>query len=301
MSSEPPPERAPGVRGGEVDGASGRGRLMAAEKIDAEPPLHYALLFLPAARRQAAVPLYALWRELREINHECREPEVARAKLGWWLEEIEALYLDRARHPIAAALAPVIRRYRLPAQPFLELIQALAQHTARSGYRTHESLRAHGTATRGRVEALAARLTEGADAETAEWASGLGAALEIAELLAETGGDAARGRVYLPLEDLMRFGVSPRELQAGRATEPIRGLLAFEAERLADELKHDLAIVPPAQRSRLLPTLIAAAIARAGLEGLRRRPERVLHRRPQPAPLRQLWIAWRTARKARAA
>lgn len=274
---------------------------MAEEKIEGELPLRYGLLFLPASRREAALPLYALWRELREIDQECREPDVAQAKLGWWLEEIQALYQGRPRHPLAAALAPVVTRHRLPPEPLIELVQALAQHVALSGYRTYESLRAHGSATRGRLEALAARLADDADEETAEWADGLGAALELAQLLTDAGADAARGRVYLPQEDLMRFGVRPQALHLGQPTDAVRRLIAFEAERLVDELRHDLAIVPAAQRGRLLTPLVAAGIARARLDAVRRRPERVLRELAQPAPLRQLWIAWRTARRARAA
>jgi len=275
------------------------GRDQAQAKTDADPMLRYGLLFLAASRREAATPLYALWRELREVNDECREPQVAQAKLGWWIEEIQALYRGRPRHPLTAALAPVVARHRLPAEPLLELIRALAEHAARPGYRTYETLRAHASATRGRLEALAARLAEGADDETAEWADGLGAALELAELVGDAGADAARGRVYLPHEDLMRFGVAPQELHAGRATEGVRRLIAFEAQRLAAELAHDLAIVPAAQRPRLLTPLVAAGIARVRLEQIRARPERALHERVQPAPLRQLWIAWRTARRAR--
>ena len=284
-----------------MHGTSDRSRLMVEQKVADPLALRYGLLFLPAPRREAATPLYALWRELREINDECRDPEVARVKLAWWLEEIQRMYQGQPRHPIAAALAPVAARHRLPAQSFLELIQALAQHAGEPGYRTYESLRAHGIATRGRLEALAAKLAEGADDETAEWASGLGAALELAELLADAGADAARGRVHLPQEDLMRFGVAPEELHAGRTAEPVRRLVAFEAERLAEELRHDLAIVPAVQRGRLLTPLVAAGIARVNLDHLRRRPERALRQRPQPAPLRQLWIAWRMARRARAA
>lgn len=267
----------------------------------ADLALYYGLLFLPPGPRRAVTPLYALWSELREIDDECSEAEVARLKLAWWHEEIHQIFAGQPRHPVATALAPVARAHQLPVEPFLELIESLAQHAGRTSYPTFDALRAHGIETRGRLESLAARLAGGTDPEASEWAAGLGAGVEVAALLLDTGAGAARGRVYLPQEDMMRFGVSTADLTAGRETEPARNLIAFEAERLSRELEHDVAAAPRAARASLLTSLTAARIARAALARIRRDPARVLRERPRLTALRQLWIAWRTARGAHAA
>lgn len=259
---------------------------------------YYSLLFLPPERRKAAVALHAFWLEVREINDECADPGVARLKLGWWHEEIQEMAAGRPRHPIAVALAPAVATCQLPHEPFFELIEALMRHATAAGYATFDALREHGARTRGRLETLAARLTGRAGPAVLERAMQLGALLELTALLRTAGADARRERIYLPQDDLARFGVGADDLRGGEASEPLRAFVAFEVDRLWDELERAVAPLSAADRAPLLPLVIAAELARAWLEKLRRDPARLARERTRLAPLRQLWIAWRMARRA---
>lgn len=258
---------------------------------------YYALLFLPATQRSAAIALYALWQELREIHYECADAALARVKLAWWHDELHETYRGRAHHPAAQAMAPVIGQYALLEDEFVALLAALAQHVDADGYSTHEALREHGKRTRGRIDALAAAIV-GAPPVASPLVSDLGGTLESVALLQDSGIDARRGRVYLPQAELARFDVDVNDLRSGRYRTSAQMLIRQRCDRLYDELAQytgarcaNAETLPP-------PARVAAAMACALLARIRAHPERLWRERPQLAPLRLLWMAWRGTRRA---
>lgn len=258
---------------------------------------YYALLFLPSTHRRAAMALYAFWLELREINDECSDPEIARVKLAWWHEEMRAMYAGQAHHPAAQALAPIIASCALPESEFLPLFTGLEQHIGATAYPTYRALREHGERTRGHVERLSARIAGHTDPELLAHAVKLGSTIELIDILRNTGIDAGRGRVYLPRDELMSCGIDTDDLQAGRLRQSSRGLLTQLANRLHAELARHTQALSAYERMPLLSFRIEIAVAQALLTKVRRRPERVLRTRPRLAPWRLLWIAWRRARR----
>lgn len=263
-----------------------------------DPGQYYGVMFVARARRAALVALYAFWQEVREIVDECREPEVARVKLGWWHEEVQAMAAGRPRHPATTALAPAMVAYHIPAEPLLSLIASIGQRIEYANNATYVELCEYGLRTRGAVERLAARMAGCHEPATGDSVLQVGARLEMITLLRDTGVDLRRNRCYLPREDLARFDVDPRDLSAGRAAAGLGELIAFEARRLREELGQHVARISEAARPRPIPLLATAAIAGALLERIHRYRDRVLHERPALPPLRQLWIAWRAARRA---
>lgn len=259
---------------------------------------YYDLLFLPAPARAAAVTLRAFWLEVREINDECSEPDIARFKLAWWTEEIREVFAGHPRHPIGCALAPVVIEHRLSEETFLGIVGALAHHADISGYPTFEALHAYGNRSRGQLEALLAR-TSGchAPAVLAQVAT-LGGLVELALRIRDCGIDARRGRVYLPQEDLDRFAVTTADLRSGKDGEAVCALLRFTAARLATQVEQALRGLSPPDGS-LLALVASAHATRALLARIVADPARVLHARLRIKPLQQLWMTWRTARRLR--
>ncbi len=263
-----------------------------------DPGQYYGVMFAARERRAALVALYAFWQEVREIVDECREPEVARVKLGWWHEEVQAMAAGRPRHPATTALAPAMVAYDIPAESLLSLIASVGQRLGYANNATYAELCDYGLRTRGAIERLAARMAGCHEPAAGENVLQVGARLEMITLLRDTGADLRRNRCYLPREDLARFGVDPRDLSAGRAAAGLGELIAFEARRLREELGQHVERLTEAARPRLIPLLAAAAIAAALLERIHRHRDRVLHEQPALLTLRQLWIAWRVARRA---
>jgi 15-cis-phytoene synthase len=259
---------------------------------------YFTLLFLPASQRRAAMALYALWQELREIHYECADAALARVKLAWWHDELHEMYRGRARHPAAQAMTSVIEQHALPEDEFLALLAALAQHIDTDAYPTHAALQEHGKRTRGRVDALAAAIVSAPSAVSSR-VTDLGGTLELVALLRDSGIDARRGRVYLPHAELARFGINISDLRAGRCEAAARALVQHQSDQLHEELTQhivgrsaDADALPPQSR-------VAASMGRTLLARIRAHPERVWHERLRLAPLRLLWIAWHGARRAR--
>lgn len=264
----------------------------------ADPTQYYSVLFLARAKRAALVPLYAFWLEVREIVDECREPEIGRVKLGWWHEEVHETMAGRPRHPVSVALAPIIATHQLPAATLLAVIEALGRHAEDAAYTSYAELRDYGVRTRGAIEQLATTIMGSTDSTTLASAAQIGALVELTSLLCDTGLRARRGRCYLPLEDLTRLGAEAKELYAGHTNDAVDRLIKFEAQRLHAELQQQVARVPASARAHLAPLLAAAAISDALLAKLSVIGGRVLRERLTLLPLRQLWIAWRSARRS---
>lgn len=256
-----------------------------------------ALLFSPSQQRHAAAALYAFWHEIREINDECTDPEVARIKLAWWQEELYEMLGGRARHPVAQALAPVIGRYRLPQSEFSALFAGVARHIGEDGYPDYRALQEHGVRTRGVVQVLAARIAGHSDPELLARVADLGATLELINRLQNLRADARRGRVYLPQTDLRAFDIDANDLRGGSLPQPARALVIHFVDHLQAEMaRHadDLADYIP-----LLSCRVEIAVAQARLAMMRRDPGRVSGARRRMTPWRLLWVAWRTARRER--
>ena len=260
---------------------------------------YYSLLFLSNDRRAATIPLYAFWLEVREVVDECTDPLVAQTKLAWWHEELQRAFAQQPRHPVTIALSPVIAAHQLPRQPFLDVLEELARRATVARYASFDELREHAIRTRGRIALLAAVVGGLEDSATAAYVTSIGAALELTALLRDAGADARRGRIYLPEDELRRFGVSADEVHAGRGNEAFRAFMAFAVTQALDQLDHASTQLPRGDRTRQLPLLIEVEIARALLAEIQHDNYRVLEHKLQLTPLRQLWIAWRTVWRER--
>ena len=133
---------------------------------------------------------------------------------------------------------------------------------------------------------------------TLDYARDLGIAFQLTNIVRDVGEDARRGRIYLPQEDLARFGVASSALMAGKPSGDFTALMAFEVERARVWYDRALGKLPPEDRHAQRTGLAMAAIYRTLLDEIARDGYRVLDRRLALTPLRKLWIAWRTARRA---
>src|SRR5690349_7187339 len=91
--------------------------------VPASSTLYYSVLFLPQPQRRAVIALYALCRELQDAVDQASDPGVARAKVLWWRNELQAGFTGRPQHPVMHALAPVIREYGLTLERLTEIVE----------------------------------------------------------------------------------------------------------------------------------------------------------------------------------
>jgi phytoene synthase len=259
---------------------------------------YYSFLFLPPERRRAIIALYAFCREVDDVVDEVSDEGVARTKLSWWRREIAAAYAGSPQHPVTQALAPVIRRFELPEAHFQTVIDGMAMDLTQHRYVDFAALELYCHRVAGVVGLMSAAIFGHADPATLGYARDLGVAFQLTNIIRDVGEDARRGRIYLPQDDLARFGVAPSSLARAEYSDPFRALLAFEVERAQHWYDRALGQLPAADRKPQRTGLIMAAIYRTLLTEIARDGYLVLDRRTSLTPIRKLWLAWRTARSA---
>lgn len=262
---------------------------------------YYSFRFLPPPKRLAITALYAFCREVDDVVDECTSTDIAAGKLDWWREEIARLFAGQPQHPVGQALAPVIERFRLPEEHFVEVLDGMRMDLDYDAYPSFRELRLYCHRVAGVVGLMSAEIFGYEDRQTLRYAAELGLALQLTNILRDVREDARRGRVYLPQDELQRFGVNPQELLQGRTSAALRELFAFQAQRARDTYNHALELLPDTDRRAQRTGLIMAAVYLALLEEIERDGFRVLEHRVSLTPLRKLLIAWRTDRRERRA
>jgi phytoene synthase len=255
---------------------------------------YYSFLFLPPERRRAIIALYAFCREVDDVVDECADAEVARTKLAWWRKEIAGTFAGSAQHPVAQALIPVVRTFNLPQIHFQDIIDGMEMDLRYNRYPDFATLQSYCYRVAGVVGLMAARIFGYRDPATLKYAENLGTAFQLTNIIRDVGEDARRGRVYLPLDELARFGLSATDIVHLRDSTGLQCLIEFQIERAEQYYGQALASLPNQDRKSQRPGLVMAAIYKTVLEEIRSGGCKVLDRRTSITPIRKLWIAWRT-------
>ncbi|HWQ39093.1 MAG TPA: presqualene diphosphate synthase HpnD [Burkholderiales bacterium] len=255
---------------------------------------YYSFLFLPPEQRRAITALYAFCREVDDVVDDCSDPGVARMKLAWWRTEIAASFAGDPQHPVARALARVVKQYHLPQDYFHDIIDGMEMDLERNRYASFEALDGYCYKVAGVVGLMAAEVFGYRSASTLDYARTLGTAFQLTNIIRDVGEDARRDRIYLPTEDLDRFGVAATDVLSLRETDAFRALIAFEIRRARAHYERALALLAPQDRRSQRAGLVMAAIYRTLLDEIEADGCRVLSTRVSLTPLRKLWIAWRT-------
>jgi len=192
---------------------------------------YYSFLALPAHKRNAIV---AVWDFCRAVDDAVDEPGDLdpAAALARWRDEVARLYgAGEAATPQGTTLAPFIAAFALPRSAFDDLIDGVAMDLQRNRYDTFEELRQYCLRVASAVGLICVEIFGYRDVQTRDYAIDLGIALQLTNIIRDVAPDLARGRVYIPTEDLRRFGCTEADLKAGAVSENVRQLLAFQVDR----------------------------------------------------------------------
>jgi 15-cis-phytoene synthase len=255
---------------------------------------YYSFLFLPPERRRAITALYAFCREVDDVVDEVADVGVARTKLAWWRTEVANLFAGHPQHPVTKALAPFTQTYGIDAARMNEIIDGMEMDLAYHRYPDFDSLRLYCHRAAGVVGQLSASIFGYSDPSTLEYAENLGIAFQLTNIIRDVGEDARRGRVYLPQDELARFGLTAEDILARKGGEPFVRLMEFQAQRARSYYDLAFSKLAAADRANQRAGLIMAAIYRTLLEEISRDGFQVLEQRVTLTPLRKLWIAWKT-------
>jgi phytoene synthase len=255
---------------------------------------YYSFLFLPPERRRAITALYAFCREVDDVVDETSDPQLAATKLAWWRLEVANLFAGKPQHPVTKALSGFKDQFSITAERLNEIIDGMEMDLTQTRYLDWTGLERYCYRVASVVGLLAAGIFGYRDARTLEYAKNLGIAFQLTNIIRDVGEDARKNRIYLPMDDLKKFGVPASDILNGRETEGFRRLLQFQAQRARRYYEQALQALPAPDRKSQRPGLIMAAIYRALLEEIERDGFHVLTGKTSLTPLRKFWIAWKT-------
>lgn len=258
---------------------------------------YYSFLFLPPEQREAITALYAFCREVDDVVDECADLGVARTKLQWWREEIARAFAGHPQHPVAQALHQALQRFDLPQEHFLEVIDGMEMDLDQQAYASIRDLLLYCHRVASMVGLMAAEIFGYSDRHTLRYAHDLGTAFQLTNIIRDVREDAARGRIYLPLDELQRFGVTPEQILRFEDNENIRALIRFQAQRAREYYQRAMENLPAADRYAQRSGLIMASIYQTLLDEMEKDGFAVMRQRVSLTPLRKLWLAWRTSRR----
>jgi len=192
---------------------------------------YYSLYLLPKEKREAMKAVYSFFRAADDAVDEPGDPFLKRSRLLQLMRQFDAALRGESSSPILNRLVHVIERFHIPLQPFRDLLAGMEMDLTKTRYETFEELQEycyHVASTVGLVSiAIFGYKTERAK----DYAINLGTALQLTNIIRDVGHDAKRGRVYLPQEDLRRFGYTEEALFRRERTPEFIELMRFQAER----------------------------------------------------------------------
>ena len=230
-----------------------------------------AFWMLPAERRRALHAVYAFCRLADDIADDPEVREDRNLLIARWRDELSAAYLGKSEHPVGIALGDAVHRFRLPQEIFFELLHGVESDLRGETIERFEDLRRYCYRVASTVGLLVVRLLGCRSPGAYAYAETLGIAVQLTNVLRDVGADASDGRIYLPREDLERFGVTKESVLAREPSEELRLLLAFEAERARIYFERATQLLPAEDRRRLRAAQAMGAIYRTLLGELHRR------------------------------
>lgn len=254
---------------------------------------HVASWFLPEALRPHFHAIYAYCRISDDLGDEVGDTAQSLALLDFWGRELDACYEGRVRHPVFVALAETIRGCSIPKEPFADLLTAFRQDQVVTRYNTTEDVLGYCRYSANPVGRLVLYACGYADEERFRLSDATCSALQLANFWQDVRVDFGKGRVYLPQEDMLRFGVTDETIARGIATAEFRALLKYEVDFARRLFNEGLPLIGMVGRELALDLDL---FSRGGLEilnAIERRNFDVLSARPAISKRTKLQLALR--------
>jgi squalene synthase HpnC len=223
---------------------------------------------LPGRTRSHLLAVYGFARLVDELGDSA--PGDRLAALDWLELDLDRAYRARAEHPLMARLTPTLRECALPREPFARLIEANRMDQRVSRYQSWEQLRSYCALSADPVGELVLDVLDLATPARISLSSSICTGLQLTEHCQDVSEDLARGRVYIPGEDLARFGCTAADLAADQAGESLRKVVAFEVARARGLLTQGAPLIDELHGRAKLAVAAFVAGGRAALEAIER-------------------------------
>ncbi len=258
---------------------------------------YYAFMLLPVERRRALYAVYAFCRFVDDIADDGAGPDGAERSpadlLRQWRDELDRVYRGAPTRAISRALADTAARFAIPRGYFDEVISGVEMDLSQKRYATFDDLRLYCFRVAAAVGLICIEIFGYSNPNARVYAEYLGIACQLTNILRDVKEDAGRGRIYLPLEDLARFGVSEDEILRGIYSDAFVRLMEFEAARARDFYDQADRLLPDEDRSSLRTAEAMRQIYGSLLNLIVQSNYRVLDKRLSLSATRKLYLVGR--------
>jgi squalene synthase HpnC len=251
--------------------------------------------FLPARLRQHFFNVYAYCRISDDLGDEVGNPAASLLLLDQWEAELGACYVGSPRHPVFLALAETVRKFEIPQHEFSDLLTAFRQDQTITRYETFDDLLGYCVNSANPVGHLVLYLCGYRDAERQKLSDYTCTALQLANFWQDVSVDYEKGRIYLPLESLRRFGVTEEDLAADRNTPAFCEMMRFEVERAREWFQRGLPLVSKVDKELAIDLELFTRGGQEILNAIEKQGYAVLGRRPSISKSRKLALVARAA------
>jgi squalene synthase HpnC len=254
-----------------------------------------ATWFLPQPLRQHFCNLYAYCRISDDLGDETNNPAASLQLLNQWEGELDACYAGHFRHPVFVALAETIRQFDIPKKPFADLLKAFRQDQTVTRYSTFKDLLGYCENSANPVGRLVLYVCGYGDHERQALSDFTCTALQLANFWQDVSLDWSKGRLYLPLEDLQRFGVTEQEIAGQDNSGSFCEMMRFEVTRAREWFNKGLPLVSEVDRGLAVDIELFSRGGQEVLNAIEAQQFAVLGRRPSISRRRKLWLVARAA------
>lgn len=254
-----------------------------------------ATWFLPRRLRQHFYNVYAYCRISDDLGDEVGDPQQSLELLDQWETELDACYAGTPKHPVFVALSETVKQFGIPKHEFSDLLIAFRQDQTVTRFETFDDVLAYCHYSANPVGHLVLYLCGYSDAERQQLSDYTCTALQLANFWQDVFLDYGKGRIYLPLEDLRRFGVSGEDIAQRRATPQFVAMMKFEVERARDWFARGLPLVKMVNRELAIDLELFSRGGQEILNAIERQGFDVLKARPEISKSRKLLLVLRAA------
>jgi phytoene synthase len=252
---------------------------------------YYSFLVLSKEKREAIYAVYAFCRSVDDVADGKASAREKQLLLDDWKRELERCYKGNAHHPITVKLAHSLQRFPIPREHFEELIAGVEMDLTHTRYATFGELYEYCYRVAGVVGLMCIEIFGYRNPKARDYAIALGVALQLTNIMRDLQGDAERDRIYLPLEDLARFGYREEEVFQHAYTPAFIELMSFAGNRARQYFQQARHLLTEEDRRSLVAAEIMGAIYYRLLETIEGQRYRVFDRTITLPTSQKLWIA----------
>lgn len=254
-----------------------------------------ATWFLPKRLRQHFYNVYACCRISDDLGDEVGDATASLQLLDQWEQQLNACYAGSARHPVFVALAETVQTCEIPKHEFADLLTAFRQDQTVTRYKTFTDLLGYCKNSANPVGHLVLYVCGYKDAKRQSLSDFTCTALQLANFWQDVSVDYAKGRIYLPLEDLHRFAVSEDDIAHERNTVAFLEMMKFEVARAREWFRQGLPLVQKVDRELAIDLELFSRGGQEILNAIEQQGYAVLGRRPVISKTRKLALVARAA------